>query len=236
MANPNLTSPRLLLRGEKPLDGSQRMKRKHAILVAILMLAVPLFLRAQDQDDKGRVWGDYTVHQSIELGGHIAEAEGNQQTYNTFVNLHSGPRLLGQDLSMQSISHQGLLFDNLYISSFGFGGDPENMARLRIQKNKWYNFVGLYRRDRNYFDFNIFANPLNLNQGIITCGVGCSNAFNPRALPWYTNSPHLQNTTRNMGDFMLTLLPESSISIRLGYARNATYGRIDSTLEVPMRT
>ncbi|MBZ5646383.1 MAG: hypothetical protein LAN37_04070 [Acidobacteriia bacterium] len=214
------------------------MKRKHAIFVAILMLASPLFTLAQSQgeDDKGRVWGDYTVHQSIELGGHIADAEGNQQTYGTFVNLYSGPRILGADLSMQSISHQGLLFDNLYVSSFGFGGDPESVARLRMQKNKWYNFVALYRRDKNYFDYNLFANPMNLNPGIATCGVGCTNAITPSALPWYTDSPHLQTTARNMGDFTLTLLPESAISFRLGYARNATYGTVDTSLEAPIRT
>jgi hypothetical protein len=212
------------------------MKRKHAFLVAILVLALPLLALAQDGDDKGRDWGGYTVHQSIELGGHIADAEGNQQMYSTFVNLGSGPRLLSQELSMQSKNHAGVLFDNLYVSSFGFGGDPESLARLRIQKSKWYNFVGLYRRDKNFFDYDLFANPLNLNAGITTCGVGCTNAFTPSALPWFTNSPHLQATTRNMGDFMLTLLPESAISFRLGYARNATYGRIDTSLEAPIRS
>jgi len=213
------------------------MNRKHVIFVAILMLALPLFTLAQDEDDKGRVWGGYTVRQSIELGAHIADAEGNQQMYFTFVNLGTGPRLLGQELSMQSIGHEeGLLFDTLYLSSFGLGGDPEGMTRLRIQKNKWYNFVGLYRRDKNYFDYDLFGNPLNLNAGITTCGVGCTNLFSPTAQPWFTNSPHLQATTRNMGDFMLTLLPESKVSFRLGYARNATYGTIDSTLEAPIRT
>jgi hypothetical protein len=220
------------------------MKRRHAIFVAALMLALPLFALAQgkDEDDKGRVWGDYTVHQSIEFGGHIADSEGNQQMYSTFVNIGSGPRLLGQDLSMQSISHEGVLFDSLYLSSFGFGGDPEGMGRLRVTKNKWYNFVGLYRRDKNFFDYDLFANPLNLNPGITTCGgpVGgpptCVNAFTPSALPWYSNSPHMQATTRNMGDFMLTLLPESKISFRLGYARNATYGLVDTSLEAPIRS
>ena len=217
MANRNQNSPRPLLHGEEPSHGSRRMNRKHAFFVAILMLALPLFVLAQEQDeDQGRDWGGYTVRQSIELGGHIVDAEGSQQMYNTFVNLGSGPRLLGQELSMQSKNHAGVLFDNLYVSSFGFGGDPESMARLRIQKNKWYNFVGLYRRDKNFFDYDLFANPLNLNAGISTCGVGCTNAFNPTAQPWYSNSPHMQATTRNMGDFTLTLLPESAISFRLG--------------------
>ena len=227
------------------------MKNKYAILIAILMLALPLFTLAQDQKDQkdqkdqpaqsaqeetGRVWGEYLVHHSFEVGGHIVDSEGSRQMYNTFVNQHSGPRLLGLELSMQSTTHQSLLFDSLYLSSFGFGGEPEGMARLRVQKNKWYNFVGLYRRDKNYFDYNLFGNPLNLNAGSTTCGVGCTNAFIPSALSWYTNSPHAQFTTRNMGDFNLTLLPERAISFRLGYARNATHGRIDTTMEAPLRS
>ena len=137
MAKRNQNSPRPLLLGEEPSHGSGPMNRKHAILVAILMAVLPLCVLAQDQDDQGRDWGGYTVRQSIELGGHIVGAEGNQQMYSTFVNLGSGPRILGQELTMQSKNHAGVLFDNLYMSSFGFGGDPENLARLRIAKNKW---------------------------------------------------------------------------------------------------
>lgn len=242
MASPNQNSPRLLLGGETRSDGSRRMKKKHAILIAILMLALPLFTRAQDQKDpkdqadEGRIWGDYKVHHSFEFGGRIVDSQGSQQMYNTFVNQHSGPRLLGLELSMESTTHQSLLFDNLYISSFGFGGDPEGMARVRVVKNKWYNFVGLYRRDKNYFDYNLFGNPLNLNAGSTTCGVGCTNAFTPSALSWYTNSPHLQFTTRQMGDFSLTLRPESAVSFRLGYARNNNHGRLDTTFSSSPRT
>ncbi len=242
MTNANDKSLRLLLRGEKPSEGGLGMKWRHAISIAIFMLAVPMLVLAQSTSDgEGRVWGDYIVHQSIEFGGHIADSEGNQQMYLTFVNLGSGPRLLGQELSMQSATHESVLFDNLFMSSFGFGGDPEGLARLRVEKNKWYNFVGLYRRDKNFFDYDLFANPLNLNQGITTCvnpgnPVPCTNAFTPSALSWFTNSPHLQATTRNMGDFALTLLPESAVSFRLGYARNVSYGQVNTTLEAPLRS
>ena len=155
------------------------------------------------------------MQQSIEFGGRITEISGNQQMYDTLVNLQSGPRLLGQELSMRPITRGSGLFDNLYLSSFGFGGDPNDMARLRIEKNKWYNFVGLYRRDQNFFNYNLFANPLTLNPGITNCStvVGgtvhgpCTAVFNPQANYFYSNSPHLQDTTRNMGDFNLTLFP-----------------------------
>lgn len=236
MAHAQQNSLRLLLHGEKPPERSCTMNGKYAVLVIILMLALPLFTWAQEPEEKGQMWGDYEVHQSVEVGGHIADTEGNNLMYRTFVNVQSGPRLLEQELSMRSTTHRGALFDNLYVSSFGFGGDPEDMARIRMQKNKWYNLVGLYRRDENFFDYNLFANPLDLNAGSVTCGVGCTNGFIPSALSWYTNSPHLQDTTRNMGDITLTLLPESVVSIRLGYARNATHGRFDTTLESPLRT
>ena len=59
--------------------------------------------------------------------------------YDTLVNLQTGPRFLDQTLSMQSLDHQGVLFDDLYLNSFGWGGDPNNSLRLRADKNKWYN-------------------------------------------------------------------------------------------------
>lgn len=223
------------------------MSKRYLIAVAVLALLVPSLAMGQseaaqedDSASNGRVWGNYTVRQSIELGGRITGSSGNQQMYDTLVNLQSGPRLLGQELSMQSINHTGSLFDNLYLSSFGVGGDPNDMVRLRVEKNKWYNLVILYRRDKNFFDDVLFANPLTLNQGITNCStvVGhavqpCTSApsFNPQASYFYTNSPHLQDTTRNMGDFNLTLFPQSAIRVRLGFARNNNAGTVNSTLE-----
>ena len=173
------------------------MNSRHAIILAILILALPLFAWGQGQEEQGKTWGDYAVKGSIELGGRIAEADGNQQMYSTLVDLNSGPRFLEQELSMESLSRQGLIFDNLYLSSFGLGGDPDGMIRLRMNKAKWYNFVALYRRDKNVFDYNLFGNPLNMNQGITTCGPTCTNQFTPSAIPWYTDSTRLQNVTRS---------------------------------------
>ena len=260
MADTNQNSLRSLLCEEGPLDRRRRMntkKRKQGMSVALLMLALPLCALAQDvvpppaagnvvpppaamdvvplpAPDAGKVMGGYIVQQSVEFGGRIVSVDGNVQMYDTLVNLKSGPRLFGQELSMRPMTRGAGPFDNLYLSSFGFGGDPNDMARLRIEKGKWYNFIGLYRRDENYFNFNLFANPLNLNQGIGTA-LGATN-FNPTTMPWYANSPHMQDTTRNMGDFNLTLFPQSVVRIRLGYARNVTAGRLDTTLEGPIRT
>ena len=45
----------------------------------------------------------YAVHQSIDLGGHIANYSGNDAMYDTLVNFQSGPRILDQSLEMIAV-------------------------------------------------------------------------------------------------------------------------------------
>jgi hypothetical protein len=170
---------------------------------------------AQDKPDSGINSGNYNIHQTVEFGGRATSIGGNGALYNTFVNLNPGPRLNEQTFDMQSLDHHGLLFDNLSISSFGYGGDPNDVTRLRIYKNKWYNFSGLFRRDRNLWDYNLLANPLN---------PPTSNPFVPA-----TSSLHAFQTTRRMTDLNLILLPQSRVRVRLGYTRNVSDGPSLST-------
>ena len=103
-----------------------------------------------------------------------------------------------------------MLFDNLYLNSFGWGGDPNNALRLRADKNKLYNFQGSFRRDQNFSDFDLLANPLNPSTSTPSIPV--------------LNSPHLFDTTRRMSDVDLTLLPQSRVSFRLGFSHNNMTG------------
>ena len=48
--------------------------------------------------------------------------------------------------------------------------------------------------------------------------------------PIISTSPHLFNTRRRMGDYNLTLLPQSKIRFRLGYSRNVNDGPAFSSL------
>src|ERR1019366_1913186 len=111
---------------------------------------------------------------------------------------------------MQSQAHQGLLFDNLYLNSFGWGGDPNNALRLRADKGKWYKLQGSFRRDQSFSDFDLLANPLNPSTSTPTIQA--------------QNSPHLFDTVRRMSDFDLTLLPQSRVSFRLGFSHNNMTG------------
>ncbi len=61
--------------------------------------------RAQDDEQKGIDQGNYNIKQSIEFGGRFASIGGDTQTYDTFVNLQQGPRLLGFTMEMQSLDH-----------------------------------------------------------------------------------------------------------------------------------
>lgn len=190
------------------------------VLSALCLSLLPAAaLRAQEAEE-GRNYGNYNVHQSIEIGGRLTDnglsTAGNQDVYNTFVNLHQGVRLFDQTLEMRSLDHKGLLFDNLFMSSFGYGGDPNNFSTLRVSKIKWYEFTGTFRRDRNVWNYNLLANPLNPSNS------------NP-AVP-LTYSPHLMQLTRKMTDLGITLLPTSRVRFRLGYTRNINQGPSLSTI------
>ncbi|HXN72014.1 MAG TPA: hypothetical protein VN861_05620, partial [Candidatus Acidoferrales bacterium] len=213
--------------------------------IPLVMFAAGLSLlptaRAQDNnaaESKGINSGDYNIHSSIEAGYRLSEINGNQNTYDTFENLNSGLRLFDYTLEMRSLDHNGFLFDNLSFSNFGYGGDPNDVTRLRIQKNKLYDFRMLFRRDKNFWDYNLFANPLNpaaLNPpGSLTtgCFVGPPTATFPQGAPAFCSSPavpqnnslHALDLVRRMQDYDLTLLPNSAVQFRLGYSRNRNEG------------
>ncbi len=164
----------------------------------------------QSAEPDGVTSGGYLIHSSVEVGYRSTDVSGSGDMYDTLVNLQTGPRFLDQTLSMQSLDHQGPLFDNLYINSSGWGGDPNNYMRLRADKGKWYNLQSSFRRDQSFSDFDLLANPLNP----------------PSSTPSIPalNSPHLFDTTRRMSDVDLTLLPQSRVSFRLGYSHNNMTG------------
>ena len=214
----------------------------HSITSVIFVAALFCVPSASAQDDSeaspGINSGGYNIHQSIEFGYRASEINGNKNTYDTFENLGSGVRLFDFTLEMRSIDHNGLLFDNLSFSNFGYGGDPNDVTRLRIEKNKWYDFRMMFRRDKNFWDYGLYANPLNpaaLNPpGSLTtgCYVGPPTAAFPQGAPSYcsnpavaqTNSLHDLDLVRRMQDYDVTLLPLSKIRFRLGYSRNRDEG------------
>jgi hypothetical protein len=207
--------------GEVMIPNWHRM-RQLVLLVLLLDLAAQAQStesksgQSQPQPPEGWESGGYRIHQAIELGVRVSDTSGSNEMYDTLVNLHTGPRVLDQSLSMQSSMHDGLLFDNLFINSFGWGGDANNGLRARVDKSTWYNFQASFRRDQNYFDYNLLANPLNPPTSSPNVPV--------------PSSPHIFATTRRMTDLDLTFLPQSIVSFRVGYSHNNMTGSSNSSV------
>jgi hypothetical protein len=155
------------------------------LLIPATVLAQQLGVDVTTAQPEGSDLGNYHTNFSVEAGYRFTGINGNQSVYDTMVDLQSGPRILSEDLSMRAINHQGAIFDLLSLSGFGYGGDPNTATRLRMSKNKWYDFSMSLRHDINYFDYNVLANPLNpANQVVLI-----------------NQSPHLMDTSRAMQDY-----------------------------------
>ncbi|HVB34820.1 MAG TPA: hypothetical protein VNJ52_10675 [Patescibacteria group bacterium] len=154
--------------------------------------------------------GNYNVQGSLTFGWRYSNITGSQANYDTFVNLQQGPRLLDFSFNARSLNHNGALFDNMSVAGFGFGGDPVDVVRLNMTKNKWYDFNATYRRYKYFWNYNLLANPLNPSSSV-------------PAVP-ITTSPHLMDLSHRMTDLQLRLFPQSAVHLRLGYTHSLEVG------------
>jgi hypothetical protein len=165
----------------------------------------------------------YTAYHSVDLGGHMVNMSGSNAMYSTLVNLQSGPRVLGETFELRALPGSKGLVDNLSAMGNGFGGDPNTFAKLTFSKAKSFEFSGLFRRDRQYFDYDLLGNP-NLPAGM-TLNLGPSNApTGTFAWGQVQHSPVLFNTVRRMTDTSLVFHPLSKVTYRVGYSRNTFEG------------
>jgi len=220
------------MRGDQP---QRKIGIKHRMICAVLLLIGALLscgaLRTsaqQDENQKGIDQGNYNVKQSIEFGGRFTSISGNTQTYDTFVNLRQGARLLGFNTEMNSLDHHGTLFDHISFSNFGYGGDPNVVSRLRIAKNTWYKFDALFRKDENTWDYSLLANPLNPTTPFANGPPGFGGTVCTACVLNF--SPHNMNTRRKMGNYNLIIRPESAVRFRMGYSSNINEGPAFTTI------
>jgi hypothetical protein len=219
----------------RPIQQEWKTAMHHRIacisLVALgwlLFTGAPRARAQEDTEQKGIDKGNYNVKQSIEFGGRLTSISGDTQAYDTFVNLQQGARLLGFTTEMNSLNHHSSLFDRLYFSNFGYGGDPNQVSRLRIAKNTWYKFDALFRKDQNFWDYSIQANPLNPTTPFAPGPAGFGGTACTACV--LTTSPHTMNTRRKMGDYNLTIRPDSPVRFRMGYSRNIIEGPAFTTI------
>ena len=132
----------------------------------------------------------------------------------TMINQGTGMRLVGQSLEMHSAdTTKTPFFDTLSTASYGYGGEPYDTTYLKMSKGSWYDFDGHFRRNRSYFDYNIFVNPF------LTSATNAAPVLVP-----VPSSLHLFNTVRRNTDTLFTLLPISKVSFRAGYNHGTDEG------------
>ena len=160
--------------------------------------------------DGGEAAGDYAVTSSIELGYRGLSVDGNHNKYQSDLNYKAGPRLFDTSFFVRAKEGKGQLFDDLLVTSTGWGGDPQGVVRFSAEKSSAYRFDGNYRRFKYYRFLNNFANPF----------------FAPPALPSNPDTGwHGFDTRQEVGDFDLTLLPKNEkISFKLGYTPTRYHG------------
>ena len=165
-------------------------------------------------DSTEKKMGNYMVHSMVELGGTITDKSGSAAMWATMVNQGTGMRLVGQSLEMHSTdTSKTHFFDTLSTSSYGYGGYPIDTTFLKMSKGKWYDFDGSFRRNRQYFDYNLLVNSFLTN----------ATSTAPVLVP-EPSSLHLFNTVRRNTETTLTLLPVSRVSFRAGYNHGTSEG------------
>jgi hypothetical protein len=193
--------------------------------VAILLMITGIAV-AQDPkpDPQPATQNGYKIHQTAELGGRISSLSGSRAMYGTLVNIQSGPRILGETFELHALpGNKNTLVDTLMAVGGGFGGDPNSFAKLDFSKGKLYDFSGMFRRDRQYFDYDLLGNPNIPGGQPIPIGptAAPSGSF---AWPQVLQSPVLFNTVRRMTDTNLTIFPLSKVTYRVGYSQNIFQG------------
>jgi hypothetical protein len=165
-------------------------------------------------DSTEKKMGNYMVHSMIELGGTITDKSGSSAMWATMVNQGTGLRLVGQSLEMHSTdTTKTHFFDTLSTSSYGYGGEPFDTTFLKMSKGRWYDFDGSFRRNRNYFDYNLLVNSL------LTTATPATPVLVPEP-----STLHLFNTVRRNTDTLVTILPVSRVSFRAGYNHHTNEG------------
>jgi hypothetical protein len=212
---------------------SEKLQRIAGAIGAAVLLMITSSAAAQNPtttaplpapDTKMVAPDGYAIHQTVDLGGRITGVTGSAAMYDTMVNLQSGPRVLGETFELHALpGKKNTLVDSLMAVGSGFGGDPNSFTRLTLSKGKIYEFSGMFRRDRQYFDYDLLGNP-NIPGGQ-TISTGPANApTGSFAWPQVEQSPFLYNTVRRMTDTGLTILPLSKVTYRVGYSQNIFQG------------
>jgi hypothetical protein len=126
---------------------------------------------------------------------------GSEDTYRSVVNLGSGLKLTGLDLTFRTPHHQ--FFDDLHVQAYDWP-DPYSTLRVDAAKQAIYRFSASYRSLAYFNNLPSYADPL-LARGIV---------LNEQSF----------DTRRRLGSLDLQLLPSRRLSPYLGFESDSDTG------------
>jgi hypothetical protein len=171
-------------------------------LAALPLAAQQTAPAAQETPPAPLTTPETTVTGSVDLGYRFNSVGGSLDTFRSVVDMGSGVRLLGLDLTIESATRKW--FDSINVRGSGWGGDPYTTAHMDATRHDWYHFSFDYR-DVAYFNFlPSFADP-TIGNGVF--------------LDQQSFDSH-----RRMMDFELQFLPGHWIVPYLGYSRDSGFG------------
>jgi hypothetical protein len=166
--------------------------------------------------------GDYTINSSLEIGYRGQSVDGNLNKYKSDLNYKAGPRIFDSSFLMRAKKGRGGgLFDELLVTSTGWGADPYGQMRISAENPRWYRFDGSYRRFKYFNNLNNLANP-------------AFNFYVPGATSTSPNlGQHAYDTRQQLGDFDLTILPKNErIRFTIGYSPERYSGPAFATYHI----
>jgi len=158
--------------------------------------------------EAGEESGDYIVTSSVEFGYRGLSVGGDLNKFQSDANYKAGPRLFDSSFLLKAKDGKGGLFESVLITSTGWAADPQGNLRFSVEQPAWYRFDGTYRRFKYFRSLNSFANP--------------NWVFSPATFsrpPNPVTGEHGFNSTIDLGDFDLTILPKDErIRFNVGYS------------------
>ncbi len=127
---------------------------------------------------------------------------GSLDTYRTFVNLGSGPKLLGTEFTLTDPKHR--LFDQIDVRAYNWGDEPSETLHFGAKKKKRYELNADYRDFAYFNDLPSFADPL-ASRGVMLD----EQSF---------------DTRRHLGSYTLDLLPGNWIVPYLAFEQDSGTG------------
>lgn len=137
---------------------------------------------------------------------------GSEDAYRSFVNLGSGPKLVGTEFTILDPHH--LLFDQIRVRAYNWGDEPSETLHADIAKKKRYAFNADYRDFAYFNDLPSFADPL-ASRGML---------LDEQSL----------DTRRHMGNYTLDVLPGNWIVPYVAFERDSGSGTgVDDFVSLP---